>query len=270
MQTGFMNMRALGLGVLLLGIGADATGLILLGMDNARLERRISELHRQNEQADRTREAVRHTQRLLAQAGEDQVVSAREIHAELERARDEVAGLEALAQEKREKKAAQVAAQAAMDASSLAGNVNPESGMTRLEAFQNVGFHTPGAALQTLVWAALKGDISLLSGGGLAVSGATQERAEALIAALPENVRTEWTPEKLAALWWTQAITEVSAAQVTDLRMEDASHATLAVRGGIGANGLVSMRLGPAGWQMVVPVQAMEQAEARLNPAPKN
>ena len=243
--------------------GVALVGLILLKNDNLDLEKRIAELRQRNELTVRSHDEAQRVPSLRDELGKNLDVTAGGVLTELERARNEVAALERHAQETLATKATRISLQTNVDASALALNQNPELGLTKLENFRNVGRSTPGAALQTLVWAAMKGDYNLLA-ESMAVSGVARQRAEALISVLPESERSESTPEKLAALWFAQTVLNVSAAQISGQTVTDPTHATLSVRGGIGAGGQVSMQLGSNGWQMVVPAQALESAQIKL------
>jgi hypothetical protein len=236
-----------------ISLGAIALGVLggvvfLSHAENARLRKRVADSRRHAEEAVRLRAEVNRNRDLLAQLATDKIAGQRAIEAELTRVRANVAELEAQAD------AAHAAAQAAAtrDAESLAHNVDPRLGLTRLEAFRNVGQRTPEAAFQTFVWAALKGEdetmVRLLS-----ITGPARVKAEDVIAALPADARTKYpTPEKLAALFWSAALTGIVAAQIGDASFEDGQHAVIAVRGLTAKTEKISAQLGPEGWQIVV------------------
>ena len=265
-----VKARRLSSGAIIVLLVAGSAGLFWLHYGNARLSRRIADLRRQSEQSTGARLQDRSTPALMlsAQNTPDRLPAT---DPELEQMRKEVAALEKLAQRKRAEKLAKQMARVSADAASVAGGGNPEVGLARLEVFQNVGFETPGNAFQTLVWAAIKGDDGVL-GRALIVTGAARDRAEALIATLPENIGRDATPEKLAALWFARTALDVTAAQITGEIREDPTHVRLTVRGGFGTNGRIQMQLGPNGWQLVVPEQAMEGAQIKLlgTSLPKN
>ena len=122
-----------------------------------------------------------------------------------------------------------------------------------MEHFQNAGQATPGAAFQTFVWAAMKGEDATLA-GMIAFPGAAREKAEAVVAALPAEVQAKYpTPEKLAALFFANALTAMNAAQVVDVTLPDAEHAVVTVRGLTDRPQKIPMQLGSSGWQIVVP-----------------
>jgi hypothetical protein len=177
---------------------------------------------------------------------------------EIEEARRQVAALERRATSRRAEMQAESARRKTADAAALAvDNRDPEKGMARLEFFKNVGRANPNQALQTLIWAALSGEQEELK-RGLLVEGRARARAEVLIGRLPREAKASATPEGLAALWFSNRVLDVPAAQMADVVFDDAAHATVVVRGGIGDQQSVQMQLGPTGWQVVVPERALE------------
>jgi hypothetical protein len=209
------------------------------------------------------------TRALLAQtqiAGAD---AARAVQRDLERWRGEVAALEKSAIQHAQ--AQQAGAHG--DAVSLEQNRDPEAGLTRLENFRDAGQATPGAAFQTFVWAAMKGD-EAKQAGMIAFVGAGRVTAEAIVAALPEPDRVKYpTPEKLAALFFADAFTTMQAAHVTGVTLTDAQHAMVRVRGLTPREQTIPMQLGPNGWQIAMPepmARALEGwARRKLGPPGK-
>ena len=180
---------------------------------------------------------------------------------ELQEARREIATLERHASARR----AEIVAASAQRLADASGGraTDPTQGMTRLELLQNVGRDTPSAALQTLVWAALKGEESLLQ-AGLALDDAARERAVDLAARLPPDTRSKTTPEKLAALWFTDSVLDVPAMYIAGQEVNDDAHVTLLVRGGIADTEKLTMLQSPDGWKIVVPVRALEGVKKKL------
>ena len=126
-------------------------------------------------------------------------------------------------------------------------------GITRLENFRDAGQGTPGAAFQTFVWAAMKGD-EAKQAGMIVFAGAGLATAEAIVAALPEPDRVKYpNPEKLAALFFADAFTQMQAAHVTGVTLTDAQHAMVRVRGLTPREQKIPMQLGPDGWQIAMP-----------------
>ena len=165
------------------------------------------------------------------------------------RARAEIVEWEKRAAERTQ----QLAAKATAESAALEANRDPRTGLTRLEHFQNLGQSAPATAFQTLVWAAMKGDDATLAQVSM-VSESARAKAEALIARLPESGRAQWTPEKLAAMFFTGAFGEVTAAQVLAENPKDQQHVALSVRlVGAGKETTIPLltQLGANGWQVV-------------------
>lgn len=237
----------------LLPVGGAA--VILVGLDNRRLQARVADAQRQSGQLVLLRSANQRTKALLTRVQADQAAGAQAIHAELERAQAEVDGLEKHAQEVH----ARMMEQKAMDAGSLSGNRDPERGMVKLEYFRDVGQVSPAATLQTFLWAASRGTEEKLTGMIVLAEG-VREKAEPLIAALSESERTAYpTPEKLAAHFFARAFGSLAAAEVTHVNLSDTQHATVSLRGSAGKTQTVPMQLGASGWQVVVNAALAEQ-----------
>ena len=170
------------LGLLLV---VSTVGTVLVRLDNARLRTRIADVRKQTARTVRLRDENQRNKDLLARAAADEVDGARAVHTDLVHFQAEVSALEKRAEEEWR----QVRAQAAKDVEDLVNNRDPERGMTRLENFRNVGQNTPGAAFQTFVWAAMKGEDEKLA-GMITFSGAAREKAEAVVAALTRLFHT--------------------------------------------------------------------------------
>lgn len=244
-------------GLLLLGV--LAAGIAVLEVRRHALADEVADLRRRQEILVRQHADRERTRTDLASAAEETARQAAAV--ELVQARQEVAELEHHAVSRRAEMLAASARRKAADAAAVASdNRDPTKGMAKLEHFQNVGRETPEAALQTLVWAALKGEDAALA-AGMALDDRARARAEVLLARLPENARAATTAEKLAALWFAQTVMEVPAAYIFDQEAQDGTHVTLLVRGGLGSDQRLPMQLGPSGWQVVVPEHAMESIQ---------
>jgi hypothetical protein len=186
----------------------------------------------------------------------------------IRRARLEIAALDQRARVRRAEILAQ-SAQRIAGANPTTDNRDPIRGMTKLEYFRNVGRDTPSNALQTLVWAALKGEESTVV-QGVALDASARAHAEKLIADLPENTTPQRSPEQLAALWFESAVLDVHAAQIIREELHDATHATVLMAGGIGDSATLDLVRSPAGWQLVVPGRGLETIQKRVigEPAP--
>jgi len=232
-----------------LSLAVGMASVALLRMDTRRLRQRIADVRREKEQSERLRADNQQARAVLSRTRADRDDGARAVHEEVVRLRGEVADLEKRAEESR----AKVTAQQQADAEALASNRDPQKGLMRLENFKNVGQVTPGAAFQTFVWAAMKGEDATLA-GMIAFSGAALDKGEAVVAALPDAARAKYlTPERLAALFFADALTGMSAAQIVGVAQPDAEHAVVTVRGLTDKEQRVPLQLGASGWQIVVP-----------------
>jgi hypothetical protein len=254
-----LKLTLLGLCVVL-GVG----GIFVVREDNDRLRRRLAEQRQQDTQVARLREENRGTKELIARFEAGEAEGARALRAELARAREEVARLEKGAVVADEQKRAQLA----REAQELVGNRDPERGVTRLEHFRSVGQATPTAAVQTLVWAGLKGDEATL-GQLVELTPEARARAEAIIARLPESERASWTPEKISGLFVTALVVDVPALRILETKLdaagqrakvtlqfpEHAKHTTQAV----------PMSRGPEGWRLVIDERQIEKVRQRID-----
>jgi uncharacterized protein HemX len=253
----FAKLKFVGVGLL---FALLAAGIVVLKKQNAGLRERLAGLSSQNRQVNALREENERLRDLATRVRKDETDAARVVSIELQQAKGELASLEKRAKDLREQHLVRVATEA--------NNRDPERGMTRLEFFQNVGRSTPAAALQTLVWAALKGDDAALA-SSLSVTGTAREKAEALLARLPENQRMKFhSPESLAALAIVGDILKTEALEVKGVTMTDATHATLALRRPDSAKeAKIPMLLGAEGWRVVVPERAVDGLVRRLGEA---
>jgi hypothetical protein len=232
-------------------IAAFVVGIAWIHRSNAHLRQEKNTLSHHNEEIVRLR------------AYEQAVHSmpTNELHDELSRAEAELKGLQMQAEERFDR----IQARTIANASALANNRDPLTGMTRLEYFENVGQATPSAAVQTLMWAAMKENNDVLI-KMLKVDGDARNEAEALMAKLPPPVREKYSgPESLIALFVAEVLVErISAAQIMSQTVEDAQHATVTVRSPSGGQEKIHMQLSPEGWQMVISTNMVEKIQARL------
>jgi hypothetical protein len=180
----------------------------------------------------------------------------------IEHAREEVAALERQALERHTDILATSQRRMA-EANQPANGRDPEQAMTKLEYFQNVGRDTPAHALQTIVWAAMKGDEPALN-AGLVLEEKALERAKVLISRLPETTRNQMSPEKLAALWFEGTVLDVPAAQILRQETADDTHATLLTRGGIADASTLHFIRDSTGWQLIVPQHGLEVVQKKV------
>lgn len=244
---------------LVLGGGA----LVLVHLDNNRLQRQLAERSQTASPAAQLNAENTRLRKLLATTTRNDASAAAVVRAQMEQTQNEIAALEKRAAERH----AEIAAEAARDAHALATNRDPIAGLVRVETLEHSGQATPTAALKTLAWAALKGDEAAIL-QVCALPPAARRQAEALIARLPEKTRAPWTPDKLAVLWITGALTQFTAIQIVEEEFSDADHATVTFRTQRpGDSERVKLARDAAGWKIIVPGNAIEKLEKKLGTA---
>lgn len=235
------------LGVLLAGVGIFVA--TVLHLDNARLRKNLVGAEQAKREAVRLQDENDHARAQLSKMRASEAERAETLTRDAERLRREVADLEKAASAR----AGAARLQAQNDARAKAEGSNPETGLTPLERFHDVGQANPAAAFQTFVWAAMQGGDEKLA-SMIAFNGSGRAAAEAVVAALPEADRAKFpTPEKLAALFFADAFTAMQAAQIVDVAMMDDRSAVVVVRGMTRREQKIPMQLGPAGWQIAIP-----------------
>jgi hypothetical protein len=234
------------LAILLLLVIAGVTGYLQL--QNMRLRRRLERQQPAQQHAARLRDENGQLRELVTSHARDARSAAATIRAQLEQTRREIVTLEQSAKAQR----SEDEAHAVRDAHTLETNRDPTMGLTRLEHFRDRGQSTPGAAFETLIRAALKGDEASLT-KLLSIPPKTRALADALIDRLPAEARSKWSAEKLAALWLTGAATEMSALQITSERLESPDSAVVTFRGSqFTSDEKVKLKLTPEGWKIIV------------------
>ena len=251
--------------VLGFGLTVLAAAVVLLKFDNARLRARVADAQRRQGEVVRLRDEIEQTRQLIAKAQVSEEAAGESLHGQVLRLRSEVDRLE-----KQARGAAAVVRQTAADrAAQLATNRDLRRGLVRLENLVPAGHGAPDAALQTLIWSAVKGDTATLH-DVIGLSDDSRAEAKALVATLPEAARLEWSPERLAALFFTGFFTEISAAAVESVTLVDFAHATVALRV---TNGVKEKTIPltavatPEGWRITPPEGAMAGMRRRI-PAP--
>jgi hypothetical protein len=247
--------------IALILVTGSSFAILLGGLEHRRRERALAVADMRVER-DRFIRARQKAERDQAAAVQIAAQNAVEQSAAIEHARQEVAALEHHALERHAEILA--ASQRRMaEANQPANGRDPEQGMTKLEYFQNVGRDTPAHALQTIVWAAMKGDEPTLN-GGLALDERALERAKVLISRLPETARNQMSPEKLAALWFEGTVLDVPAAQILRQELKDDTHAMLLMRGDIADASTLRFIRDSTGWQLVVPQHGLEVVQKKV------
>lgn len=248
----------------LLALVAMLTVVIIgLHRDNAKLREQADALRRRNEPVTRLVAENQSTRELLARVTSDAADARDLLHQDVLQLRAEVQALE--------ERARAAAAQKVAAAAAIATNREPEKALTPLENFQNVGRGSPAAAVQTLIWAALKAEESTLT-ASLVLMDDAREEALQLLAHLPDSARAKYsTPESLAALVVTNEILRADAVQITTTTPTDARHVVVGVRvAGVEGDEKVPTELTADGWKVMVPKKMILGLEQRLRPpAPK-
>lgn len=225
---------SLSLGIILIAVAAVGVLVVSLHHNNATLRAQI------DDHAARLQKPAVPTSTRAKSIAEDRGASAeKKITSHLLELRAAVESLE--------KTAALAANAEATDAP--ASNRDPEKGMTRLEYMQNVGQATPAAAMQTLFWAAMRGDEAAMA-RTIVWDEAIRPKVQALIDNLPAASRERYpTPELLFALFISSKALNVSAIQITETTPIDANNASLSVKGLTGRDEYLPMRLSQLDWQ---------------------
>lgn len=238
-------------------------GLTLLHLENRRLQRRVASDAQSARNVARLREDNARLERVLAEHNRSSDSARSRVRREIEQLRAEIA----LHEQKAGQQHAARAAAIARDATAIETNRDPRLGLARLEYFQNRGRATPSAALETLVWAALKGDEATLA-DLTTLNSATRAKAEAFIAQLPAEDRAHWTPEKLGQLWFSGLFTELSAVQIVGETTVAADEAIVRLRlANRSDEEKLSIRRTPRGWKVLAPGAAVDHLERKLRPA---
>ena len=255
-----MMMRAKILAIAgLLTLGVAGAEILYLHRDTAKLSARATALRGRNAAVTRLAQENQRTRELVTRAETDATDAAQAFHQDVVQLREEVRALE--------EKARAAATQRAAAAAAIAMNRDPARALTRLENFQNVGRGTPEAAIQTLMWAALKGDEPTLV-ASLALSDDAREKALQVLAHLPESARAKYpAPENLAALVVTDQILRADAVQIVSATPVDAQHAIVNVRlAGTDGEEKIPTELGVDGWKVTIPKKLISALYQRLNP----
>lgn len=243
-------------------LGAVAASVIVYHrerVEHSRLAAQLTAIRLQVDAAERIRAENARMKEVVELSRRDRGQAAAAVHADVDRARREVAELErkavadraAILEENRGKIAA------------LQANRDLAKGAVLVENCADVGRATPEAALQTLVWASAHGHDDIVR-GAVTYDSAARALAEAAIATLPESVRTKYpNPEALAALFVAQVVNDLSAIRVVDRSMEGAQ-ATLTIAGVQKQLGKVGLTQTSAGWQVVIDTAGFERIRRLL------
>jgi hypothetical protein len=143
--------------------------------------------------------------------------------------------------------------------------------MTKLEFLSAAGRATPEAALQTLIWAAMKGRDPEMA-ACLSLDNAARAQAESLLATLSGETRAKYqTPEQLFGLVVAHSVLEATAVQIATETITDSDHVTLALRARVNGRERTSkipMVHSAEGWAMAVGELQIDQIRRALTAEP--
>lgn len=132
---------------------------------------------------------------------------------------------------------------------------------------KDLGRTTPHAMLQTAFWAARTGQTAALR-ELMAFEPVAREKAQAILAALPESKRARLEEPELLVVHAILQRPPVAAVQVIAEQLKGFDEAVeyLALRSAGGASRVIGLRLrwAPGGWQILVPLKVVEDAGAEL------
>jgi len=252
---------AITLGALLLL--SSAVGVWRLHRTTIRLQSRVTELQAASADRDQKsaqeREENRRLVAIVDQAKRGDPATAAAVHAELAKARQKQTELEDRAMALYLTHAERMA--------EMAKQHDPEQGLVRLEDMPNAGRQTPVTALETVVWAAMKGDAAQLT-AGISLSEGARTAVREFLNSLPETSRESYpTPESFAAILVTDEVLKTAALQVMGSTRIDSEHAEVAIRR-LETGGQIlklPLQLGEGGWQVVISEKEISQLKQRIS-----
>jgi hypothetical protein len=202
----------------------------------------------------------RRLEAIVTLAEHNRSAAERALKTEVETARAEVKAMETRAEQIHAEKVIRDR----MRAESLQTNRDLQKGLVLVENCMNVGNQTPADAFQTLIWAAANGNDQLAQ-SLLAINGPIRAAAEAVLATLPDSLRSKYpTPESFAALFVANVVNDVSALQILEQKATDPVHVTLSVGKMAGSIGEIPLERGPDGWRVTIDTGAFEKINRRL------
>jgi hypothetical protein len=136
-------------------------------------------------------------------------------------------------------------------------------------AWKNAGKATPEAATETVLWAALGGDVDTLS-NALVFTPTAREKADALFAGLSESARQQYgTAEKVIALMIAKDAATLNGMQVLGQKEVAADNVAVRLRfantEGKTKDDNFLMRRTSDGWRLVLPDVAVEKFARQLS-----
>jgi hypothetical protein len=233
-------------------VAASAIVFVRLRHERVRLERRVFDLRGRVGEAERQAAERHRVRQLMASAANGPAVNA-----ELEQARSEVAELERADAERAARRAARHATHAPI--------AEPERGLVRLENFRDVGQGTPSDVIQTMIFAALKGDNERLA-QLFTFEPAARKYAEDYVAQLSGTTREKFpTPASVACLLLSEAVTGHAAARLVGPAVIEGPHATVTLSFSEADSGhTFHLESEPSGWRIVIEAAQLRAALDRI------
>ena len=249
--------------------------LLVLGGVALLLWQKVTTRRLQHELAAR-REAVRDLPRLRGEnqrlrerlAASDDAAAIERMKAEIARLRQEIATLE----QKRRSTPPRVRPPVQSTTDSAA-----EKDVVRVADFKNRGQATPGAAFQTLVWAVAKDERAALK-SLLHLTPAGWEKLRIIWSELPEESRARFKePEQIVTMLLALDVLDEEGFRVGEETPQASGEVLLRVsrfkHGSLQGEKRIPMRRGTAGWQIMIPDEAIQTlpqaiAAASLHVAP--
>lgn len=182
---------------------------------------------------------------------------------ELAKLREEISNLRVGTQELL--KVAQTSTPAARESTGASANV---ADLIPAHALKNEGRATPEAAAQTLLWAAVSGDVDTLA-NGVVFTPSARTKADAWFAGLSDQTRAEYgSPEKVIALMIARDADKFGGVQILGQRELTPDNVGLRMRfsdtqGNTKDDNFVLHR-SPDGWRLILPDATVEKFGKQL------
>ncbi len=189
---------------------------------------------------------------------EQELASLRAGHATVVSMRNEIAAIERSV-EARERAASPSTGQASADSPTLL------DGPLTSDQWHNAGRSTPVATVETMLWAAARGESGRLA-ETLALGREARAKAEAIYTSLPPDLRQELsTPENLLGALTAKEITMRSAQVVAEVPQPQGTTLILETKGDEGQLRRISLSLRADGnaWRIEVPPAAVDRFAAQ-------
>ena len=143
--------------------------------------------------------------------------------------------------------------------------------------WRNAGRATPVTTVETALWAAAGGNVEMLA-DAIHLEGAAREKAEAILARLPDATRAQYsTPERFVALFTAKDIPIDGNMVMIEQKAQGADDASVTVvlqsevktgpdgrQGRTSRGQVLSLHRHPDGWKLMVPESAVEKYGERL------